>query len=105
MWVEKAYPLPNFNGTTVEVWEYISYFIQHFTDYVSSLGLKLIHVSKRGSLIFSCHFCLFDYRCYLTYRQTSNIRRALVGNNIVDQSDVIGASPVGAAPTTSSFSA
>ena len=28
----------------------------------------------------------------------------LVGNKIVDHSDVVGASPVGAAPTTSSFS-
>ena len=28
----------------------------------------------------------------------------LVGNEIVDHSDVVGASPVGAAPTTSSFS-
>ena len=39
----------------------------------------------------------------LTYRKTSNISRTLVGNKIVDNSDVIGASPVGAAPTTSSF--
>ena len=38
------------------------------------------------------------------YRQTSNIRRAWVGNKIADHSDVFGASPVGAAPTTSSFS-
>ena len=38
------------------------------------------------------------------YRQVSNIRRAFVGNKIVDHSDVVGASPVGAAPTTSSFS-
>ena len=29
--------------------------------------------------------------------------RALVGNKIVDNSDVVGASPIGAAPTTSSF--
>ena len=41
---------------------------------------------------------------YRTYRQVSNIRRILVGNEIVDHSDVVGASPVGAAPTTSSFS-
>ena len=34
------------------------------------------------------------------YRQVSNIRR----NKIVDHSDVVGASPVGVAPTTSSFS-
>ena len=38
------------------------------------------------------------------YRKTSNIRRTLGGNKIVDHSDVVGASPVGAAPTTSSFS-
>ena len=38
------------------------------------------------------------------YRQVSNIRHTLVGNMIVDHSDVVGASPVGAAPTTSSFS-
>ena len=38
------------------------------------------------------------------YRKTSNIRRILVGNKIVDHSDVVGASHVGAAPTTSSFS-
>ena len=40
----------------------------------------------------------------LTYRKTSNIRRPFVGNKIVDHSDVVGASPVGAAPTKSSFS-
>ena len=33
--------------------------------------------------------------------QTSNIRRAVVGNKIVDPSDVVGSSPVGAAPITS----
>ena len=38
------------------------------------------------------------------YRQTSNIRRNLVGSQIVDRLDVVGASPAGAAPTTSSFS-
>ena len=35
--------------------------------------------------------------------KVSNISRTLVGNKIVDHSDVVGASPVGAAPTTSSF--
>ena len=40
----------------------------------------------------------------ITYRKVSNISRTLVGNKIVDHSDVVGASPVGAAPTTSSFS-
>ena len=38
------------------------------------------------------------------YHEVSNIRRRLAGNKIVDHSDAVGASPVGAAPTTSSFS-
>ena len=32
------------------------------------------------------------------------VKRTLLDNKIVDHSDVVGASPVGAAPTTSSFS-
>ena len=39
----------------------------------------------------------------IDHHQVSSIRHALVGNSIVDHSDVVGASPVGAAPTTSSF--
>ena len=39
-----------------------------------------------------------------TYRQTSNISRTSVANKIGDHSDVVGASSVGAVPTTSSFS-
>ena len=37
------------------------------------------------------------------YRKTYNRRGILVGNKLVDHSDVVGASPVGAAPTTFSF--
>ena len=40
----------------------------------------------------------------IDYHKTSNISHTLVGNKIADNSDVVGASPVGAAPTTSSFS-
>ena len=40
----------------------------------------------------------------IKYRKTSNISCTLVGNKIVDHSEVVVASPVGAAPTTSSFS-
>ena len=40
----------------------------------------------------------------ITYCKTSNISHTLVGNKFVDHSDVVGASPVGAAQTTSSFS-
>ena len=38
------------------------------------------------------------------YRQTSNVSGTLVDNTIADHPDVVGASPVGAAPATSSFS-
>ena len=48
----------------------------------------------------TCSWIGFTFK----YRKTSNIRRTFVGNKIVDNSDVVGASPVGAAPTTSSFS-
>ena len=37
------------------------------------------------------------------YHHTTNISRTLLGNEMVDHSDEIGASPVGAALTTSSF--
>ena len=51
--------------------------------------------------LYTMRYCMC---CIEEYRKTSNIRRTLVGNKIVDHSDVVGASPVGAAPTTSSFS-
>ena len=38
------------------------------------------------------------------YRKISKISGTLLGYEIIDHSDVVGASPVGAAPTTSSFS-
>ena len=37
----------------------------------------------------------------LNYHQTSNKSRNLVGNKIVDHTDVVGISPVSAAPITS----
>ena len=40
----------------------------------------------------------------MIYPYISNIRHTLLGKKIVDHSDVAGAAPVGAAPTTSSFS-
>ena len=38
------------------------------------------------------------------YPQTFNMKCTLVSNKIIDQSDVVEAPPVGAAPTTPSFS-
>ena len=34
MWDEITYSFLNFNGATVEVWEWISNFIPHFTGHV-----------------------------------------------------------------------
>ena len=46
---------------------------------------------------------LIEWLSQKNYRKTSDISRTLVDNNIVDHSDVAGASPVGAAPTAYSF--
>ena len=46
-------------------------------------------------------YFLLPYTRDKHYRQVSNIRRTSVGSKFVDHSDVVGASPVGAAPTTS----
>ena len=43
------------------------------------------------------------FRSQSNYRKTSDISCTLVCNKIVDHSDVVGASPVSAAPTTSSY--
>ena len=52
---------------------------------------------NKGAYVSADEFCA-------NYRKVSNIRRTVVGNKTVDHSDEVGASPVGAAPTTSSFS-
>ena len=54
VWDEITYPFLNFNGFAVEVWEWISNFGAHRVyDYLTMLGLKLIHVSKIGPLMFN----------------------------------------------------
>ena len=42
MWDEIIFPFPNFNGCTVEVWEWISNFISYFTGHV------IIYPCKKG---------------------------------------------------------
>ena len=39
---ESSYPLPNFNGSTIEILEYVSYFIPHFIMDVMVLWLTMI---------------------------------------------------------------
>ena len=59
---------------------------------------------QRGSTVIFVIFIFISSLFYQKYHQTSNIIRTLVGNEIADHSDVVGISPVGVAPTTSSFS-
>ena len=62
------------------------------------VGMKTLLSYHRYKLSFT----LMNYKA--DYRKVSNIRRTFIGNKFVDHSDVVGASPVGAAPTTSSYS-
>ena len=52
VWSEITYPFSNFNGCTIEVWEWISYFLPHFVMGVITYPwwdkLKLVHISKRN---------------------------------------------------------
>ena len=64
------------------------------------VNLKAYH---QQDIFDSCQLWQVGYTDH-TYHQTSNIKCTLVGNKIIDHSDVVGAVPVDAAPTTSSFS-
>ena len=57
-------------------------------------------------LYFKYIFCHFKYNFYynIVLLAGGGGGGTLVGNKLVDLSDVAGAAPVGAAPTTSSFS-
>ena len=68
---------------SIDVEEWISNFIPNYTGHVITTKSAKVR---------------------LILETVSNIRRTLVGYKIVDHSDVAGALPVGAAPTTSSFS-
>ena len=46
---------------------------------------------------------MYQSKPNIAYCKTSYISCILAGNKIVDNPDVVGASPVGTAPTTSSF--
>ena len=52
VWDEITNPFPNFNGCTVEFWEWRGNFkstLYYGCNYLSMLGLKLNHAAKRGS--------------------------------------------------------
>ena len=61
--------------------------------------------SEKKTVCITRHYLSSGKRSFTKgYRQPSNIIRTLIGNKIVDDSDEVGASPVGTAPATSSFS-
>ena len=73
---------------------------------IHAFGFVFLNVIHIRDLIFIFEFIfiyLFVAALAAMYRKTSNISNTLAGIKIVDYSDVAGASPVGAAPTTSSF--
>ena len=69
--------------------------------FVRQLLSKISHAIEPPESMFYCKAVLHNNSISRIYRQTFNISVTLVGNKIVDHSDEVGASPVGAAPTTS----
>ena len=66
----------------------------------------IMHGECENHLEFFCDILTSAWkvgRNQMTKYQQTNISRALVGNKLADHSDVVGASPVGTAQTTSSF--
>ena len=96
--IAPCYPLLWGGGILVDHWSTIYSFFIH---------ALIVHVAM-SSHVCSCFSVVTPWplgvaSVIMNYRQVSNIRCTLLGNKIVDHSDVVGASPVGAAPTTSSF--
>ena len=46
VWDEIAYPFLNFNGAAVEIWEWISYFISHFTLVVINFLVRIKWIAR-----------------------------------------------------------
>ena len=80
--------------------DYTSPFLYDNTGHAFLTCASRIH-AEWNVCVCMCHYML---QWNIKYLQTSDIRRTLVCNKLVDHSDVVVASPVGAAPTTSSFS-
>ena len=99
-------PLPCNNFSHVWSYSLYLYFLIRLYVRLMLLGNKVLSLSLSLSCKeFKSRTLRWTDPCkFLTERQTSNISCTLDGNRIVAHSDVVGASSVGAAPTTSSFS-
>ena len=93
--------------------KYSQYYInkQHYVTNLLRILLSSVFIFKHGQTIaLYMHFLrdknsrgYIDSTIYYRYRQICTISRTLLGNKLGDHSDVIGASPVGAFPTASSY--
>ena len=66
----KFYSFLNFNGFTMEVWEWKSNFIQHFImnlNNLSMLGSKLNHISKRDPWYQGDQIIFYQLKSYINY--------------------------------------
>ena len=115
-----AYPIPVFMKTSPSdiADDYLKYLMicSKSSDILSDHLKNFVNTETEISDVLKClMICSSDLLCddlkkiseivceRRYYRQVFNIRCTLAGNKFVDNSDVVGASPVGAAPTTSPF--
>ena len=111
----KPLPEPIMAYFELDSWRHISVkFESEFYHFHSRKCIRKCHLLNlqafcpRGveltKLAHNTHNHIEYIKRFFTYCQTSDIKCTLVGYKIVDHSDVVGASPVGTAPSTSSFS-
>ena len=82
VWGEITYPFPNFNGCTVELWEWISNSISPFYDgcnYLSMMGLKFNYINKRGPWTPLAPSSTIIYSWHPSIKQHTNISWTSVG--------------------------
>ena len=94
MWNEITFPFPNFNGATIEVWEWVSNFIPHFTGHVidhpywnqsqfmlvkGALGAKDQGIGAKDATLLLMHWtCLFSPKSAWWYVLLWNIVGSVV---------------------------
>ena len=64
VWYKITYPFPNFNGCTVDVWEWISYFITHFIMYIVTYPwwhLSTAHITGTAMTTFCRTYGLIEW--------------------------------------------
>ena len=86
MWDEISYPFPNFNGSTVDVWEWITDFIPHFIMDVLTYGCQRQFNSTR--------YWIYDYLSMLALNCITQDRWNLIASPFPKQFAVIDARPI-----------